>query len=149
MAYYSSILDSQGVKDEKIRRELHIIADMWSSNIVSKILLVNSMLRMSDLVITSEDLELSVLYITRQHFRENLKQHMDIIDLKETHLNISNSRFKMVEKHLKKIMGSQSFNRDFIITFDHIIHFLIVYVKEFQHKWPGSFLSIYKEIVLF
>ena len=89
MKYYNSILDQQGIENDKLRHEVLTVVAKCSTELVAKIVSVNAMLHMKDPTINGEDLEFSILYITSSLFQKGFRDHMKAVDEKKERYEIS------------------------------------------------------------
>jgi len=147
MTYHDSILDAVGVESEAKRAELATILHKFGSEVVSKISSVNSMLRVKAPTVTGEDVELSVLYITTPNFQNAFKNHMNEVDERKERYSISNSRARLAERYAKSLLGTQAFDRDFTVSFDHLLSFLALYILQNASEDSTKPLVFFKNVV--
>lgn len=148
MTYYNDTLDIEGITDEDLRSEFSSVYSCVFSSIIAKIIEANLMLRLKDPTITSEDLELGILYTVSYNVRAQFEEHMKVVDEKEERYSMSDSRFKGAQKLLSQTIKQHAVDRDFIILFDHWVRFLTKYLQNIKKNTKKTLLVLYRELVL-
>lgn len=148
MAYQNSILDIRMVIGEREREQFRRIITMCASKIGGKIVEVNSMIHTKNPMITTEDLELALLYTLSEVFVSSFKTYMTSVDKKESRYDISDSRFRKAEKYLKTVLGSAAFEREFTIAFDHFLQFFVLEITRMRKEHSRDITAIYTNLVM-